>query len=322
MTPAKGNFMKPRKGIALCIALLCIVCVGPAYGASNGAQVKAKGLITGRDGEKLTLKSSTGSVVVVVLTDATKVGTPKGLLKIRHSEQSVTALIPGLKIEVEGTGTDSRIVARNIKFEKGDLELAEVVQAGLIPTQQQANANKEDISTNKENISSNKENINANKQQGAANQEQIAANQQDIQDTTKRFSQLSEYDTRSKAVVYFATSSSTISGKDQEALTLLAQSAIGLQGYIIQVKGYADSSGNASMNQQLSMDRAQAVVAYLLQNCRIPLRHIVAPGAMGEADPKAPNEVANGRAENRRVEVKVLVNRGVAGSNAASARLP
>jgi OOP family OmpA-OmpF porin len=307
--------MKQRKGTALCTALLCLVLNGLAYGASNSSQVKVKGLITGRDGENLTLKSSAGSVVVIVLTDDTKVGTPKGLLRIRHSEQSVTALIPGLRIAVEGTGTESRVVAKNIKFEKGDLQLAEVVQAGLTPTQQQAAANKEDISTNKENIASNKE-------QGEANQEQIASNQQDIQETTKRFSELSQYDTRSKAVLYFATSSSTISGKDQEALTLLAQSAIGLTGYIIQVKGYADSSGNAAMNQQLSMDRAQAVVAYLLQNCRIPLRHIVAPGAMGEADPAAPNEVADGRAENRRVEVKVLVNRGVAGASADPAALP
>jgi OOP family OmpA-OmpF porin len=307
--------MKQRKGTALCTALLCLVFSGLAYGASNGSQVKVKGLITGRDGENLTLKSSAGSVVVIVLTDDTKVGTPKGLLRIRHSEQSVTALIPGLRIAVEGTGTQSRVVAKNIKFEKSDLQLAEVVQAGLTPTQQQAAANKEDISTNKENIASNKE-------QGEANQEQIASNQQDIEETTKRFSELSQYDTRSKAVLYFATSSSTISGKDQEALTLLAQSAIGLTGYIIQVKGYADSSGNAAMNQQLSMDRAQAVIAYLLQTCRIPLRHIVAPGAMGEADPAAPNEVADGRAENRRVEVKVLVNRGVAGASADPAALP
>jgi len=96
-------------------------------------------------------------------------------------------------------------------------------------------------------------------------------------------------------------------------LTLLAQGATGLTGYLIQVKGYADSSGNAAMNQELSMDRANAVVAYLLQNCHIPLRHIVAPGAMGEADPAAANESADGRAENRRVDVKVVVNRGIAG---------
>jgi len=69
------------------------------------------------------------------------------------------------------------------------------------------------------------------------------------------------------------------------------------------------------MNQKLSMDRAQEVVAFLLQDCNIPVRHIVAPGAMGTADPAAPNETASGRAENRRVEVKVLVNKGLSAGN-------
>ena len=87
-----------------------------------------------------------------------------------------------------------------------------------------------------------------------------------------------------------------------------------MKGYIIDVMGYADSSGTAAMNQQLSMDRAQAVVAYLIQDCKIPVRHVIAPGAMGEADPAATNETAQGRSENRRVEVKVLVNKGLAGS--------
>jgi OOP family OmpA-OmpF porin len=72
-------------------------------------------------------------------------------------------------------------------------------------------------------------------------------------------------------------------------------------------------SGAAAMNQKLSMDRAQEVIAYLIQDCNVPVRHIVAPGAMGIADPTAPNETAQGRAENRRVEVKVLVNKGLSG---------
>jgi OOP family OmpA-OmpF porin len=109
--------------------------------------------------------------------------------------------------------------------------------------------------------------------------------------------------------------SSVISASDKAALKQLAQSATGLTGYIIQVKGFADTSGNAAMNQQLSMDRAQEVIAFLLQDCNIPVRHIVAPGAMGTADPAAPNETASGRAENRRVEVKVLVNKGLSAGN-------
>jgi OmpA-OmpF porin, OOP family len=212
------------------------------------------------------------------------------------------------------------VVAKSITFSKDDLLMAETIQAGLTPTKQQQAVNKANIAANKQGVEANKEGVAANQQTGAtnaagvaANQEQISANQQEIQATTQRFSELSEYDTKAKATVYFASGSAKISDSDQAALTLLAQGATGLTGYLIQVKGYADSSGNAAMNQELSMDRANAVVAFLLQNCHIPLRHIVAPGAMGEADPAAPNESADGRAENRRVDVKVVVNRGIAG---------
>jgi OOP family OmpA-OmpF porin len=302
-------------------ALLWILCAGLAYGASDGKKVKFSGLITGRDGENLTVKNlKTSTNVIVALTDDTKVQMPKGL-GLRHSEQSVTALIPGLKIEVEGTGTDARVVAKTINLNKDALLLAETIQAGLDPTKQQQGTNMANIAANQQGVAANAQGVAANQQQGAANQAasdanagDIAVNQVEIQATTQRFNDLSEYDTKAKATVYFASGKDTISDSDKAALSLLAQAAIGLTGYIIQVKGYADSSGNAAMNQQLSMDRAQAVVAYLLQNCSVPLRHIVAPGAMGIADPAAPNETADGRADNRRVDVKVVVNRGVAGA--------
>ena len=306
-----------RRTVA-CTALLCILSVGLAFGAS-GKKVKINGMITGRDGENLTLRTTKGQAnVVVTLTDETKVQTPKGLF--RHSEQAVTALLPGLKVEVEGTGDESRVTANTVRFNNSDLQLAEIIQAGLNPTEQQQAINKANIATNAQGVATNKEGVAANQQQGAANAAGISANQQDIQASqqeieaqNKRFSELSEYDTKAKAVVYFATGSTTISASDQAALTELATAATSLTGYIIQVKGYADSSGNAKMNQQLSMERANAVIAFLLQNCHIPLRHIVAPGAMGIADPAAPNESADGRAENRRVDVKVIVNKGIAG---------
>jgi len=289
------------------------LCAGLAYGASNGKKIKITGLITGRNGENLTVKNLQGSTnVTVILTDSTKVQSPKGL-GLRHSEQSVTALIPGLKIQIEGTGTDTQIEAKTITLQKDDLLLAETIQAGLTPTQQQQAINQANIAANKQGVQENSQAAQANKAAIGANQQQIAANQQEIQANSQRFSELSEYDTTAKATVYFASGSYVISDSDKEALKLLAGSAVGTKGYIIQVKGFADSSGNAAMNQQLSMDRAQAVIAYLIQNCAVPVRHIVAPGAMGIADPAAPNEVAEGRAENRRVDVKVLVNKGVAG---------
>jgi OmpA-OmpF porin, OOP family len=309
-----------RKWTVALTGFLCIFCVGLAFGASNGQKVKINGLITGRDGDNLTLKTLKGSTnVTVALTDDTKIQSPKGL-GLRHSEQSVTALIPGLKITVEGTGTDTQVVAKTITLQKADLLLAETIQAGLNPTQQQQATNTSNIAENKEGVAANKEGVAANQQQIAsnqgaisANQQAIAGNQQEIQATTQRFSELSEYNTTAKATVYFATGSYAISDSDKAALKLLAATAVGTKGYIVQVKGFADSSGSAAMNQRLSMDRAQAVVAFLLQNCNVPLRHIVAPGAMGIADPASPNETADGRADNRRVDVKVLVNKGVAG---------
>lgn len=78
--------------------------------------------------------------------------------------------------------------------------------------------------------------------------------------------------------------------------------------------GYADATGSAAMNTKLSEDRAKSVITFLMQQGGVPVRHIIAPGAMGEYGAKATNETKAGRAENRRVEVKVLVNKGIAGS--------
>jgi OOP family OmpA-OmpF porin len=304
-----------------CTVLAFCLSVGMAYAASNGENVKLKGLITTRTGETLTLKTAGGGTVVVALTDDTKVQTPKGL-GLRKKEMPVTALIPGLQISVNGTGDAStRVTAKTITFDANDLQLAETIQAGLTPTQHAVQTNQQNIATNKQGIQSNQQDIAANqvqtasnKQQISANQEQIGANQQDIEATNKRFSELSEFDTKGDISVTFAVGSSVVSAKDKAALSALAHDAVNLTGYIIQVKGFADSSGNAAMNQKLSMERADSVVAYLIQNCNVPVRHVVAPGAMGTADPAAPNETAQGRAENRRVEVKVLVNKGLAGN--------
>lgn len=307
--------MKSRL-IAASVALLFVMSAGSAFA---GDTVKVKGLITTRTGETLTVRTDTGNVTVV-LTDGTKVQQPKGL-GLRKKQMSVTVLIPGLRISVNGTGDpQSTVTAETITFDANDLETAETIQAGLTPTQQQQAVNTANIAANKQGIEANKAGVAANKEQGAANaaaisanQQQIAANQQQIAETTKRFSELSEYDTKAEVTVNFAVGKSVVSANDKAALSKLAHDAVNLTGYIVEVKGFADSSGNASMNQKLSHDRAQAVIAYLIQDCNVPVRHVIAPGAMGTADPTATNETAQGRAENRRVEVKILVNKGLAG---------
>jgi outer membrane protein OmpA-like peptidoglycan-associated protein len=118
---------------------------------------------------------------------------------------------------------------------------------------------------------------------------------------------------KGQATVKFNVGSAKIAPADEEQLKQLAQTATGLKGYIVEVTGYADSTGNAAMNTKLSEDRAKAVITYLVQQGSVPVRLIVAPGAMGEYGAAAPNETKAGRAENRRVEVKVLVNKGIIG---------
>jgi outer membrane protein OmpA-like peptidoglycan-associated protein len=293
---------------------MCFVALLSAN--AQGDKTKIKGLITARTGDTIVLKTTDGSVTVT-LDDDTKVQQPKGL-GVRKTQMSAAVLIPGLKVSVDGTSQDAtHVLAKTITFDKDDLQTAEMIQAGLNPTEQKVATNQQNISENKQNIDANQQNIEANKQGIDANQQNIAANKTSIDanaaETSKRFSDLSEYDTKDQLDVQFASASSDISAADQEALKKLAQNAVNLKGYIIQVKGFADSSGNAAMNQNLSMERAQNVIAFLLQNCNVPVRHIVAPGAMGEAAPVASNETAAGRAENRRVEVKVLLNKGLAG---------
>lgn len=299
-----------RMRIVVGLLAVCFVALLSAY--AQGEKTKVKGLITARTGDTIVLKTTDGSTMTVTLDDDTKVQQPKGL-GIRKKQMSGAVLIPGLKVSVDGTSQDAtHVLAKSITFDGDDLETAEMIQAGLSPTEQKVATNQQNIEANKQNVASNKANIEANKKNIASNKATIDANAAEAAEASKRFSELSDYDTKAQLDVHFASGSSDISEADKEALKKLAQNAVNLKGYIIQVKGFADSSGNAAMNQKLSMERAQDVIAFLLQDCNVPVRHIVAPGAMGEAAPVASNETAAGRSENRRVEVKVLLNKGLA----------
>ena len=292
-----------RRSTISIIVFLGWLAIAVLHGLENGEKVKIRGLITGRTGDTLTVKTADANVMVT-LTDDTKVQKPKGL-GLRKTQMSFTALIPGLRVSVDGFRDEKgQLVADTINFSGEDLKSAEEIQAGLTPTQQAVQANQENIA--------------ANKVQIAANREGIDANEQDIQEVSKRFSDLTEFETKGEVSVFFASGSKNMSVNDQNSLRELARNASGLTGYLIEVKGYADSSGNAAMNQKLSMERAQEVVAFLIQNCNVPVRRVVAPGAMGTASPVATNETAQGRAQNRRVEVKVLMNRGLAGAGGGS----
>jgi len=307
-----------RKTIAVNLMALFFLASTFAYA---GDKAKVKGMITDRTGETLIVKSG-GQTTTVVLTDDTTTKDDKGLFGLDKQHLSNVVLIPGLKVDIDGSSDDAgRFVAKTITVDGDDLEAAEMIQSGLHPTAEQVAANVQTLETHSGQLASHgvqlaaqKENIETNQQGIAANKQQLEQNIKDIEENSQRFTALSNYDVKGQATVKFNVGSSSISAADQEELNKLAQTATGLTGYIVEVMGYADSTGSAAMNTKLSEDRAKAVVTYLIQQGNVPIRHVVAPGAMGEYGAAAPNETKAGRAENRRVEIKVLVNKGITGS--------
>ena len=307
---------KKSRTIGTSLLAVCFLVTISAFSAAQN--VKVKGMISGRTGETLILNTDNGNATVV-LDDNTKVQQPKGL-GARKKQVSAAVLIPGLRVSVDGTGTSTNVTAKSITFDASDLQTAQMIQAGLHPTADQVAANQKNIATNQQDIAANQQatatnatNIAANQQATAANKADIEKNIADTEENTKRFSELGDYELKGQGTINFKTGSAKIAPDDQKRLADLAQKAKGQTGYIIEVQGYADSTGNAAMNTKLSQARAQAVIDYLVQN-GVPIRHITAPGAYGETDPKASNETSSGRAENRRVDVKVLINKGIKGS--------
>lgn len=314
---AKNSSMEKREAdmhkttiVASMIASLLLIAIS----AFAGDKSEVKGMIISRAGETFTVSGPQGQTTVV-LTDNTRTKDDKGLFGLDKQEMSSVVLIPGLKVEVEGAlDEQGRVVAKTITVDGDDLETAEMIQSGLHPTANQVAANMQAIEANRQDISGHKVQLASHREDISANKQRIEKNIQDIEENTQRFTALADYDVKGQTSVKFASGSSNISDDGQQELAKLAETAKGLTGYIVEVTGYADATGNAAMNTKLSEDRAKAVVTYLFQQGGVPMRHIVAPGAMGEYGPSATNETPEGRSENRRVDVKILVNKGITGS--------
>lgn len=305
-----------REKIVVASAAAFLLMLGSA--ATAGAQ---KGMIISRDGDTFVMNSSEGKTTVVI-TDDTDTRDNRGLFGLRKQHLGDTVLMPGLKVNVRGDADgQGRVVAKSITVDGDDLEAAEMIQAGLNPTAQQVQANVARLEAHEKTMGGMQDQLTANEAKDAEqskaisqNSDQINQNIKDIEEHEQRFSSLADYDVKAQASVKFAVGSAKISAADEEQLKNLAQTTTGLKGYTVEVTGYADSTGNAAMNTQLSENRAKAVITYLMQQGGIPVRNIIAPGAMGEYGAVGSNETKEGRAENRRVDVKVLVNKGISGS--------
>ncbi len=270
----------------------------------------------------MTLQTQGSGNLVVVLTPSTEVDEVEGLLKARKKEMGVTALIPGLPVQVQGSyNAQNQLVAATVKFKGNDLKNAEDIQAGVTPTAQQAQANQQQIQQSEQQIQAEKQKLEqqqqqlaAEQQQTAANQAAIAANKAAIAADNKRFGELADYNILGEVTVYFANGSTTIEAQYKPQLMQLAQKATGITGYVLQVQGYASAVGSAALNQRLSSERADHVTEFLEQQANIPLTNMLAPGAMGTSNQVAPDATVEGQSENRRVVVRILQNKGIAGT--------
>jgi outer membrane protein OmpA-like peptidoglycan-associated protein len=251
----------------------------------------------------------------VLLTDTTDVGEVEGVFHGRTKQMPMTALIPGLPVQVSGTmNPQNQIVADSVKFKGSDLKAAMDAQAGLQPTMQKVAANAAQIQQTDAQVAAQQAALQAQQAQLTAEQQKIAANKAAIAEDNKRFGELGQYNILGETTVYFANGKITVDPQYQTQLVTLAQQAKGVTAYILQVQGYASAVGSAALNQKLSSERANAVTAILEQQGGIPLTNMLAPGAMGTSSQVDSDKTAEGQAENRRVVVRILQNKGISGT--------
>src|SRR5207253_8542280 len=114
--------------------------------------------------------------------------------------------------------------------------------------------------------------------------------------------------------VTFRVNSAVLSPEAKRQLDDLAAKALAAKGFMIEISGHTDSTGGEAKNLRLSRERAESVIEYLTINHKIPARRFITPMGYGKNEAVADNSTSAGRAQNRRVEVKILVHRGLAGS--------
>ncbi len=309
-----------QRACAALLAVVALASVGFAQTFTSGAKGKVKGTIISRKGDLVKIQDEkTGSSAIVKITDDTKILRDKSKVSFRrHEDMDVTAMVPGLTISAEGVGNaDNQLEAKKITFSP-DVFAIEVAQ------QQEISANKK--AANNALATANQGVTAAGAAQSSANQAQTTADQAGqvataagavaitnaaaVQIVNQRVSDLDSYQTVAEAAIFYPSGKYTLDDAAKADLDKLAQLATSTDGYLIEIAGYASKTGTKELNQQLSEDRASAVANYLRNQDNIPMRRIVAPAGYGATHPDAENTDPQGRELNRRVDVKLIVNKG------------
>ena len=256
----------------------------------SGAKMKFKGVVIGRDADVFTIRDRSRTDYQVLITDNTSIKTHGGFLR-GGKKYPVTDILRGLIVEVEGRGDmRGQLVADKIRFNESDMRAAVTSDTRVTPVEE-------------------------NQARMAGQMDELyavaAEARREVAAVSERVSALDDYDVQETVSVNFRLNSAVLSPEAKQRLDALAEKASSARAYMIEVAGHTDSTGSAAKNFRLSRERAEAVIQYLAVNHKIPLRRFITPVGFGKAEAVADNSTAAGRAQNRRVEVKMLLNRGL-----------
>lgn len=293
----------------------------------SGEKLKLKGVVTRRDSDTFTVRDNNGVDTIVRLEDRTSVKAKGGFLR-SGANYAQTQILRGLNLEVEGRGNASgELIADKVRFNESDLRVARAVESRAAPLEDRASTTETKLSQveqNAQRLSGQLDELSAvaNTAKGGARAAQETADSAvaGVNATNDRISALDDYEPQSVLAVNFRSGSSLLSADSKVQLDEVATKALNSKGYVIEVSGFADTTGSVARNRVLSQRRADTVIRYLVENHSIPLRRIVTPYGYGESKPVAENNSRDGRAQNRRVEVKLLVNKGLIQSAPAMTR--
>jgi OmpA-OmpF porin, OOP family len=293
------------KKFASLVALFVLVVL--LRTATLAETTKVEGVIVGRSGSEIIVEYLQGAELAFLLDDSTKVSQTGGLFKARRTDKSMAALIPGLKVKVEGEyNQDRKLVATSVKFSGGDLQKAQLAEAATRQHRQETEQHKAELEKQAAALK-------AQNEQLQLHEEQLASHKAQIEAAVARFGDMDDYYILDEVTVYFANGKVKVDPKYEAPLLGLATKAKDVEGYVIEVTGYASATGSTEVNQKLSEDRANNVTNILRQKADVPLTRILAPGAMGESRQVNNDKSVEGEAENRRVVVRVLQNKAIAG---------
>ena len=304
--------------------------------ANSGQKITIEGVIIKRDADSLTVSDAKGGSTVVALTDSTVVKEKKSNPFRGSRKYTVTQLLHGLSVEVTGKhNATGQLVAEEIKLRDDDLRVTSSMEVRVQPIETrlaevetkmvQSEQNAQRLSGQVDEVSAiAKAARNAAKAAqdtgDAANvaakdaaRQGIEAARESARAANERISSLDDFDVKSTSAVRFALGSASLTKEAKLELDTLAKAAKNEKGYMLEVTGFASAEGDEAANERLSQRRADAVVRYLTENQQIPLRRLVTPFGFGAKQPVADNASLDGRKQNRRVEIRVLVNKGMAG---------